>query len=227
MKKMVTLSGSREISFIVLFVFLFFATNFSPPLLGVIYALMLIVYGLVLENTMPELPISKGKLDLKNLLILTAIGLGLWLFLTNIVFNKFGVATDITKPESIIGLLASSTSPPVITENPYIYLFVFGLIIPIAETFFFLGVLLPYINQKLKRQQVKVIRWLMAAIVSGSVVSLWHYTAHVFSDMALIADFIFFFISSLIALEQDDLKIALVLHILANSLIIAKSIGWF
>ena len=224
---MVNLKSSREVAFIVLAVFLFFATNFSPPLLGVIYTLMILVYGLILENILPEYPISRGGTGIGKILIFVVAGIAAWLFLSSFVFNQFGIVADITKPQSIIGLLASSTTPPIITENPYIYLFVFGFIIPIAETLFFLGFLLPFVASKFRSQQNKYVRWIIIAIVTGSIVSLWHYTSHVFSDIALIADFIFFFISSLIVLEQDDLKVALLLHILANSLIIMKTIGWF
>jgi len=223
---MVNLSSSREIAFLVLAIFLFFATNFSPPLLGVIYALMLLFYALILENVFPEFPITARRMDIKKIMLFMLIGIGGWLFLTSFVFNQFGVATNIQQPESIIKVMAASTSPPIITENPYIYLFVFGFIIPIAETLFFLGAILPYINKKLIVDG-KYVRMIAAAVVTGAVVSLWHYTSHVFSDMALIADFIFFFISALIVLEQDDLKIALLLHIVANTLIITKTIGWF
>lgn len=223
---MVNLSSSREVAFIVMAVFLFFATNFSPPLLGVIYVLMIFAYAFVLENVFPEFPISKGKMKIEKIALFVMIGIAGWLFLSSFVFNYFGVSTQITQPESIIGVLAASTSPPIITENSYIYLFVFGFIIPIAETLFFLGFILPYVDTKIKHRN-KYVDWLFAAIVTGAIVSLWHYTAHVFSDMALIADFIFFFISSLIVLEQKDLKIATFLHIVANSLIIMKTIGWF
>lgn len=223
---MVNLNSSREVAFIVMAVFLFFATNFSPPLLGVIYVLMIFAYAFVLENVFPEFPISIGKSKVEKIALFVMIGIAGWLFLSSIIFNYFGVATQISQPESIIGILAASTTPPIITENSFIYLFVFGFIIPIAETLFFLGFILPYVDKKMTHRN-KYVDWLMAAIVTGAIVSLWHYTAHTFQDMALIADFIFFFISSLIVLEQRDLKIATFLHIIANSLIIMKTIGWF
>lgn len=228
------LSSSRTIAFLLIAIFIFFATNFSPPMLGVIYVLMLFVYALVVENIFPEVPLTINTRKSQKLLILLGGGAIIWLFLSVIVLSNSAIMSmlglnvvniDFKNTESIIGLMASSTSPPVITEDPYIYLFVFGLLIPIAESMFFLGALLPF-AEKVFRRESKYIRWGLSIVVIGAVVSLWHYTSHIFNDYALIIDFIFFAVSSCMVLSENDLRSATLLHILWNCLVVSASIGW-
>lgn len=212
-------NSNKEIAFVTLAVFLFFATNFTPQMLGVIYVLMLFVYAVVLENEFPEYNIFKGKFNMEMAMPLAAGAIVAYLFIISQIFSYFGAAADIFQPESIINILAAGISPPVITENPYIYLFVYGLLIPIAETLFFLGALLPYIERKVSKNM------LFAIIIIGAVVTLWHYTAHGFSDTALMADFVFFSISGALVLYKKDLLTPLLMHIIINSWVVAVQVG--
>lgn len=219
------LSTSREIALVVMALFLFVATNFAPPTLGIIYVLFVFGYMYVIENILPEFPLWRGRLNVGKSLAMIVGGIALWLLISSYAMNYFGAVTTISRPQSIITILASNTQIPYVSDNPYIYLFVFGFLIPIAESMFFLGVLLPYIEKKFMLKG-KIERIIITSIVIGSIVSLWHLTSHIFSDQALMADFIFFAISSVVVLNDRELRTGILLHIFANTLIILSTLGW-
>jgi len=231
---MVNLEMSTKVAFILIFVFLFLSTNFSPPELGTLYAFFVAVYFIaMIVDILPEYPISKTHTpDLMKIAPIMVFSLFLWVFLSGALMNYFGTAVKMESISSLFGgvldTLASQTTPPVLVENSCIYLFVFGFLIPIAESMIFLGALLPFVNKifVLRATSNPYVKMIIVSTVVASVVALWHLTSHMYMDQALISDFLFFFISSVIVLYQKDLKAAIGLHIGTNTMVILRQLGW-
>lgn len=205
-------------------IFIGIGVNFSPQLLGVIYVLMIFLYLHAKESRMiPDLPFVKYKKQILKIVGFSIIAVIFWLLLSQFGMNFFGNA-NAENLGSVIRILATNTSPPYITENPYLYFLVFGVFIPIAETLFFFGVVMPWLMEKFKFGYETKSKWILAIVTIGIISSLFHYTSHIYSNEALIADFVFFALSGVIVLYYRDLVLATTVHFLANSLIILSQL---
>lgn len=214
-----------ELSILLLIFFIFFATNFSPIHLGIIYVLMIFTYLFAkISNKIPDFPFSIGSKKLPILILIVGITTLAWLFISQYAMSIFGFAT-VGNLGSVVNLLADNTAPPYITNNPYLFELVFGILIPLAETFFFFGLVMPWIMKHLKFTYSDKFKWIVCIVAIGLICSLFHYTAHIFSNEALIADFIFFALSGIVVLYYKDMTAASLLHIVSNSALIMGMLG--
>lgn len=215
------------VAIVIAAIFLFFSVNFSPQILGMIFFGMVVVYYIFAERFPTKFSkiaenreaIIKGLLPAIGLLIV-------WLAASNYIFSVFQVPEIQT--ESVVATLAAYTTPPIISEVPMLRFFVFGILIPIAETFFFFGLFVPFIISALR---VRIgdrfnVSWIIVALIAASVMGIFHLTTHIALEYALITDFIFAFISGMLVLYYKRLNEAMLLHIIANSVIIASQLGW-
>jgi len=207
------LNLERNISAAAIILALFLATNFSPRELGFIYLGMAVAYLIAVEGGLPQFPISKRAIDLSKIFLIAFSLIVIWFFLSAFVLNNFGFAVGYN-PQAIFKLLASSTTPPLISKNIYLYFFTFGIFIPVVETLFFFGFILPWINSLMRMS--KEANLVLSILVIGSIMALFHLVAAVFSDAALITDFIFAGISAYIVIYYRELSQAILFHVTAN-----------
>jgi len=223
------LKNESYLAIIVFAFFLWFAINMSPQILGLIYSLMALSYGWVLiSKELPEFPISRTPMNISKILF---IGMALvvgWIFVLSATSGFFGQTMSVIGPNSVINLLASQTAPPLITSNVWIAMFVFGILVPIAETFFFFGVMLPFVEDILKQRGVNMTSktgWIVASIIIAAIMGIFHYVASMYTDFALMADFVFAFLSGMVVLYFRQLKEATAFHALANIMILLSKFG--
>lgn len=119
------------------------------------------------------------------------------------------------------------TDIPVLSADPNVRFIVFGIAIPIIETTLFLSLVLMFWAKLAKvkiqwhpMQSPNFMKMLLVCALVGITASLFHMSARMMADFALIIDFVFFFLSSLIVFRFKELLGAGLFHVLTNSLIL-------
>ena len=211
-----------ETALLAIVAFLFLSVNFSPQIVGVIYVLMAITYAwAVSERRVDDYPISISRIDLGPFLIAVGIAIVAWYAATVFTFSVMQPVSSVDT-FSVVGALAAGTTPSYIHESPWAVLFVYGILVPVVETLFFFGVVMPYLARRIGNRGIALV---MTLIVLSSMFSLFHIVAHYAQDFALIADWLFAMVSGLIVYKYKDLKGAMFFHIVANSIIMASKLG--
>lgn len=152
-------------------------------------------------------------------------------FIISSVAVGFASATASNSFQSILTLLATST--PVLAGNKILTFIGWALIIPIIETSFFNGRLLEGLASFAEKRFGKNvplnnfmnIRTFMVILVVAALFTLFHLTAKNLSSLPLLITFIFSVISSILVIRHQELKGAILLHILVNSLAIMQSMS--
>lgn len=135
--------------------------------------------------------------------------------------------------QSILSLLATST--PILAGNKMLTLIGWGILIPIIETSFFNGRLLEGIasfaekrfHKKIALNQANLfsIPVIMVILVIAALFTLFHITAKNLASVPLLITFIFSCISSVLVIRNQELKQAILLHIIVNCLAVLASFG--
>lgn len=216
--------NDKDVALVLMVFFVLFAVNFSPQLLGIIYFAMVTTYLIAKTDIgIADLNVYNPTKNFGSMLLMAGIIVVGWLFMSQYAMSLIG--TPSTSLQSAVRLLADNTTPPYITEIPVLFWFVFGFLIPIAETLFFFGVLMPFLMKKMKFSYADKSKWVAIILAIGLIAALAHYTAHIFSNEALLADFIFFTLSGIVVLYKKDMSLAILIHIISNSVIILGMIG--
>ncbi|MEM5785134.1 MAG: CPBP family glutamic-type intramembrane protease [Candidatus Aenigmatarchaeota archaeon] len=210
--------------------FLFLSVNFSPQILGIIYVIFIAwYYFFILDSDVGQFPLYRGKFDLVSLVPVVCILVFVWFTVTLVVSNALGA--NVTS-QMLFKVLGSQTTPPFVSNNEFLRLFILCFAIPLAETLFFFGVVLSYIVQVLHVNLARFDRsWIIASISTASIMTIFHLAVQFSTQWALLSTFIFAFISSIIVLRYRDLSYALMFHVIANTLIVTNllqyiMIGW-
>jgi membrane protease YdiL (CAAX protease family) len=165
------------------------------------------------------------------------VGLGIFLFISTLLVSIFS-------PQSILsgGILGGSqsifhvlaTSNPILQGSKVLTFIGWGILIPIIETSFFNGRLLeglatyaePVVGHKIDVTKFSMPLFVVMLIVA-SLFTLFHITAKGLSSVALLVTFIFSVISSIMVMRQRELKGAIVMHVVVNSLAVISMWGLF
>lgn len=220
------LTDETILSVLVLTVFFFLATNFAPQILGLIFAAFTITYLIFLQGGFfKPFKFTVKRVNFNQVLTLVGLGIVGWFGISSILGN---VILGANVPlQSVIPTLAAQISPPIISEIPLLKLFVFGIVIPFAETFFFFGVLLAFLALALRVNTNTLQGQLLIGSALGVAFAAFHIFSQGASDFALLADFVFAVISSVLVFRNKELIQAALLHVVANTAIIASQLGLF
>ncbi len=163
-------------------------------------------------------------------------GLGLFLIISTIlvgVFSPQSLAKGgvVAGAQSIFQLLATST--PILKGSKFLTFIGFGILVPIIETVFFNGRLLEGLTTyaegvvgkkiSLKTYSVELI---VVMFVIASLFTLFHVTSKGLASIPLLITFIFSIISSVLVIRHQELKGAILMHIVTNSAAVASSVGF-
>jgi len=178
--------------------------------IGVPFAIMAIAYAIYAQRT-EVIPFSTGATRIPKLLVLGGVLIFGWFMIGSL----FGQHT--------FSVLSSSYIENFTIDNAFVKLAVFGIFIPLVETFLFLGIVLKLISRKLQMSE-NIKRILVPAGV-GLSAAAFHVTVRMFSPSALLVDFLFFFLSAILVMYKNELKQAFIAHALVNSIVLAGAIG--
>jgi membrane protease YdiL (CAAX protease family) len=166
--------------------------------------------------------------DLLKSLILSFASFIVWVCIASFMFVyvKPNMMSAI-EFESLFSNIASYTQVPVISTDFMLKLIIYGILIPVIESLFFLSFVLKFWSRLLNVnimwynfRSPYFLKMLYVCALVGACGSLFHLAVRMSSDFALILDFLFFFISSLIVFRTKRLFEAINLHILNNSCVL-------
>lgn len=133
--------------------------------------------------------------------------------------------------QSVLTLLATTT--PILAGNKILTVIGWGFLIPIIETSFFNGRLLEGLTTFAEKRfgirislQKMSTQLLMVFITVAAFFTLFHITAKNLSSTALLITFIFSMISSYLVVKNQELKQAVLFHMVVNTLAVLAALGW-
>lgn len=201
---------------VLLFASMFAIINISPDV-GIFYTFAVMIYFFSILTKRKDYIIEfivKNQNYLKSLIVSLFV-FGVWLVLSSLIIPFFDPQTESMLPGTIVfERLAEQTQIPVLSEDPTVRFVVFGVMIPILETFLFLGFGIKLAAKALGLKRIKWYKlntpqgqkmlWICAII--GVIASLFHMSVRLAKDYALIVDVMFFFISALLVFYTSTFK---------------------
>lgn len=221
--------------FVILFL-LFLLLAFDRDLAMVYILIMFGDYIWYKSDKFISFPISEGKSNNIMIYVESVAALGVFLVISTILVNFFNPGTISTgfidSAQSIFRLL--STATPLLQGSKILTIIGWGILIPIIETSFWNGRLLEGFTTfaekkfglKISLQKFSTALF-MVIIVVAALFTLFHITAKGIETIPLIITFVFSIISSVLVIRHQELKGAILVHILTNSAAVASSLGWF
>lgn len=225
---MINLGSLRdeEVFLVIITAFMAFVSiNFNSNL-GLVYSVFSIIYAILVfsgkKNKVVQM-LGRGEKFFESLMIAAVVTVS-WVFIAK---SALGILGTEVSAFDFFAHLRTQTQLPFFSQDPIFGLIVYGFAIPIVESLFFFGVLLPFMSRdvfKLPIRWYKIgsanffkVLWVCAIV--GSIASIFHVTVRISSDQYLILDFIFFTLSAFMVFlsRSSSLLITTMMHILNNS----------
>jgi membrane protease YdiL (CAAX protease family) len=222
--------------FIVLIMaFLLLAFDFE---MAVIY--LLLIFGDYIwysSDNFVSFKLSRKRDSTSNLMVYieALIALGIFLVISTFLTSMFDPQSMVQggfvqQAQSIFHLL--STTIPALQNNDYLKFVGWGILIPLIETSFWNGRLLEgfatYAEGVVKHSvSLKKISTVLVTVILfvAALFTLFHITSKR-ETVPLIITFVFSIVSSLLVIRQQELKGAVFMHIVTNSMAIGSLRGW-
>lgn len=119
-----------------------------------------------------------------------------------------------------------SQNTPALTENAFISLIVWGVLIPVVETAFFFGVLFEFFIDKMKVAVGWNARTIAVMLIIGGIFTLFHLTAKgITNNSALLVTFLFAIASLVLVVQFRQTIEAKILHVAANTVALILGTG--
>jgi hypothetical protein len=128
---------------------------------------------------------------------------------------------------SSIPTFSTQQSVLVNINNPFVREIVWGIMIPILESLFFIGFVGKQLANKLKVNKFDIANpnvWVVCLIV-GATSTWFHLASNIITEQALLTYFVFFAVSMAITIKLQELKQITAMHIGVNSLSVLKEVG--
>lgn len=219
-------------------VFLLFLLLAFDQDLAMIYILIMITdYIWYKSDNFVSFTIAKPSSNAFMIYVEGLAALGLFLVISTLLVSTFSpqsIAANeglVSGAQSIFHLLATST--PILKGSKFLTLVGWGFLVPVIETTFFNGRLLEGLAayaEVIYDRKVPLNRFsfslMMVIFVVASLFTLFHITAKGIESIPLLITFIFSVISSLLVVRHQELRGAILMHIITNSAAVASSFGW-
>lgn len=156
---------------------------------------------------------------------------------TLVAFFGFVIISDVLMAQipfllgSSISLYSAALQPIITINTPIVQFFIWGILIPVLENCFFVGVIGYIIARALKLHEQKfnilsVGTW-VAVVLVGFIAASFHFISQLLTPELLFMDVALFSIGMFLALKYDVLKHGIFVHIILNAIAMGLRIGWF
>lgn len=156
--------------------------------------------------------------------------LGLFLGISSWLVGAFGDGLTFGT-QSLFQLLATST--PILQGSQFLTLVGWGIVVPFIETIFFNGRLLEGLatySEKILGIKADIrtlnLNMMIIVFVVAAMFTLFHLTAKGLASVPLLITFLFSVISSILVIRHRELRGAIFIHVVTNSLAVSSSLGW-
>jgi hypothetical protein len=207
-----------------------FVTVVINEILGLIFFAMFVVYYIgISTNTAIQFDVKGGNWG--KVIINALASLVLFYLIAGATLNVLQVESSW---RNIMSIMATSAADFGISiDNDLVKFLIWGVYIPTAETVFFLGYVLPFLEKNMKANTSKIVDKLVILLVLGALTALFHLVSHLAANEALIVDIVFFAVSGFVVLfkkkgwkQSIQMKSAWLVHVLLNSTAMAIALGW-
>ena len=182
-------------------------------------------------------PLSRRDSNNVKIYIESLIGLGVFLFSSVVLVSVFSPKDIIAGgvvggAQSIFHLL--STVSPIFEQSEFLKFVGFGFLIPIIETHFFNGTLLEGLStysERVTGNRINFNRFtsqlVLVVLIVATLFTLFHLTAKGIQTIPLLITFIFSVVSSVLVIRHKQVKGAILIHVIVNSMAVLSMWGWF
>jgi membrane protease YdiL (CAAX protease family) len=136
------------------------------------------------------------------------------------------IITKIFNPQALSGSLIDviktmstdmyQASKPILQDSIILMFVGWGIFIPMAETWLFNGKIFEAIHDGINKKGVLTI--VLICMIVGALAALYHLSSKSGNSTALMITFTFFTLSGLLVWWRKDLRAAIFLHMIANSI---------
>lgn len=167
--------------------------------------------------------ILSGRKDISKSALVAVIMFAAWFIVASQIGSYFGNSFAAYDFGSVLKSIRASTNIPVLSADPNVSFIVYGIVIPIVETFglialpmiFFMKVFNYSLRFELKSWKMHTI-----AVLTAMVSALYHITVRQSSNYALAVDTVFFLLSTYLVFRYAKLLPAMFLHVYVNSAVL-------
>lgn len=211
-------------------ILIFLVLNFNREL-GLVYSLMILAdfmywyLDLKAGNRVTDLPFERRADNRLKALLEAIIAYVGFLFVATVAYGVFGGGG----PQAVIQLL--STSTPILQGSVWLTVIGWGILIPVVETNWFFGRLAEGLSNEARDQGTKIplnkfklSTWILMALVSA-LFALFHISAKNLDNTSLIVTFVFGMVSMFLIIRNGELKQAVMLHIISNTVATLAALG--
>ena len=216
------------IAMIIMAIFSFLAISQDA---GIVLFMMVMSYFVAVSSkTVHEVEVIRSERDARNGLKVISIifaTVAAWIIINSFIFGLSQGQFTAYSTEMFKAVYIHSNIP-ILATDPVMIQLVWGFIFPIIESMFFLSVVLMVFHRvvfknwelpkRITRKNVGRVAWV--AMLVGATASLIHLNVRQASDWALLGDFVFFSISSLVVYKTRQLLEAAGVHSIINNLVL-------
>lgn len=182
-------------------------------------------------------PLSRPGSNNLKIYVESLLGLGFFLAFSSMLVSVFDPQSMIAGgvvggAQSIFYLL--STVSPIFEQSEVLKYVGFGILIPVVETHFFNGTLLEGLStyaEKITGRRVSFDKYsgtlFLVVLVVATLFTLFHLTAKGIETIPLLITFIFSVVSSVLVIRHKQVKGAVLIHVIVNSMAVFSMWGWF
>lgn len=191
---------------------------FSLVVLSQYIGIILLAYSLLYLIAISRKPVFAFQLSSKPAKLLSFIAIPAAMFFVLVIVSDFVIGS--LNLGSSLALYSSALQPIVTIDTPVVRFLIWGVLIPILETCFFIGIIGYLISGKLKvREKLdlgKFDTYFVMAMV-GVIAAVFHIVAQLTTPELLVMDVMLFSASMGVTLYYQELKQAMMFHIFLNS----------
>jgi len=210
----------------------FFYINFDPEVATTFFIILvsgiLILIFDLFGPTGISFPIEKISSNRKKALI-QVLGAYVIFVVISILINIV-LASQTNSVMSVFEIF--STNKPLLANNVLLTIFIWGFLIPFVETAVFFGIWMEFIKDstKIRTSQGFGVENILLALLMAGAFAFFHLQVRfvqggAVNNPALIITFVFGLLSSLMVLKYGEVKQAIALHVLVNTLAMFQKFG--
>ena len=190
-----------------------FALVVLSPTVGIILFAYGITYAVLISRKPPfAYQFSRSPRNLMNLLGIPVAVFLVFVFVNDFIVGNFNFGSS-------LALYSSALSPIITIDTPIVKFAIWGILIPVLETFLFIGVVGFMLAKQLKvtgLQTNRIDTYIIIAVV-GAIAAVFHLVSQLTMPELLIMDMILFGAGMGLTLKYQELKQAAFLHIFVHS----------
>lgn len=216
---------------IALIILSLFAYLSVSPEAGIVLFMMVMTYFVSLgSKNLREIEVLRNDKKSRDVLKIGGIILAatsIWIVVNSVIYGASRGEFSIYSPDMFKAVYLHSNIP-ILATDPVMIQTIWGFVFPIIESFFFLSVVLLFFNriifgrwkvpEKIDSRNIGKVFWV--AMLVGATASLIHFQTRQAESWALLGDFVFFSLSSVVVYKTKQLLEAAGVHGIINNLVL-------